>query len=298
MSAAAVLCPVDFSDPSRTALVYAAAVAEHFGAALTLLAVDDPLLTEAAASAGLGSSLTEQTTQELRRLAEEVIGTPRIGALHFRARAGKPATEILQEAGSSAVDLIVMGSRGRTGVRKLFFGSTTERVLRETTVPVLVTGPHAPSGRSLDDVARQIRHVLAPVDLTAASPHQITIAADIALALSASLRIVHVTEPFGMPVPVEQVMADADAARRTSAERRLGDLARSIPGDVKADTLVVSGSPAEEIVALIDAPHATLIVMGLHSTPPFGPRMGSVSYRVLSLTRALVLALPPKPARP
>jgi nucleotide-binding universal stress UspA family protein len=294
MSAAAVLCPVDFSDPSRTALLYAAAIAEHFGAALTLLAVDDPLLAEAAASAGLGSSLTEQTTQELRRLAAEVVGAPHSGTLQLRARAGKPAAEILREAHDSGADLIVMGSRGQTGVRKLFFGSTTERVLRETTVPVLVTGSHAPSGRSLDDVARQIRTVLAPVDLTAASPPQVTIAADIARALSASLLVVHVTEPFGMPVPAEEVMTDANAARRVSAESRLADLARSIPADVKADTLVVSGDPAEEIVAMTAAPHATLIVMGLHSTPPFGPRMGSVSYRVLSLTRALVLALPPK----
>lgn len=297
MSAAAVLCPVDFSDPSRTALVYAAAVAEHFGAALTLLAVDDPVLAEAATSAGLRPSLTEQTTAELRRLAAEVIGTPRIATLRLRARAGNAATEILHETHESATDLIVIGSHGRTGVRKMFFGSTTERVLRATTVPVLVTGPYAPAGRSLDDVARQIRHVLAPADLTAASPHQITIAADVARALSASLLLVHVSEPFAMPLPVEQVMTDADAARRASAENRLTELARSVPADVKTDTLVVSGNPAEEIVALTTAPHATLIVMGLHSTPAFGPRMGSVTYRVLSLTRALVLALPPKSGR-
>lgn len=297
MSAAAVLCPIDFSDPSRTALIYAAAIAEHFGAELSLLAVDDPILVEAAASAGLDPSLTDQTARELHRLAADTVGEPRIARLQFRTRIGKPAAEILKEAREHGTDLIVMGSRGQTGVRKMFFGSTTERVLRETTVPVLVTGAHPMAGRSLDEAARQVRQVIAPVDLTAASPHQVAIAADIAEALSASLLLVHVAEPFGMPVPEEQVMSEADAARRTSAEHRLSDLARSIQKDVKTSTLVVSGNPAEEIVALIAAPAATLIVMGLHSTPPFGPRMGSVSYRVLSLTHALVLALPPKPGR-
>ena len=81
--------------------------------------------------------------------------------------------------------------------------------------------------------------------------------------------------------------------RRTNAEDRLADLVRSIPETVKTETLVVSGDPAEEIVKLTEVRHANLIVMGLHSAELFGPRMGSVTYRVLSLTHTLVLALPP-----
>src|SRR5215510_12839357 len=56
-----VLCPIDFSEPSRSALCYAAAIADHFGAHLTVLAVDDPLLTEAAASTGQAPSLANAT---------------------------------------------------------------------------------------------------------------------------------------------------------------------------------------------------------------------------------------------
>lgn len=67
----------------------------------------------------------------------------------------------------------------------------------------------------------------------------------------------------------------------------------SVAADVKTETLVVGGDPAGEIVKLTDARHANLIVMGLHSSELLGPRMGSVTYRVLALTRTLVLAVPP-----
>jgi hypothetical protein len=56
---------------------------------------------------------------------------------------------------------------------------------------------------------------------------------------------------------------------------------------------VLTGEPSEEIVKLADARNRHRIVMGLHSSGLLGPRMGSVTYRVLCLTRALVLALPP-----
>ena len=74
MSVASVLCPIDFSDPSRAALVYAAAIADHFGARLTLLAVNDPLLVEAAASADLLPPLIAETMEGLRHVSTEAIG--------------------------------------------------------------------------------------------------------------------------------------------------------------------------------------------------------------------------------
>jgi nucleotide-binding universal stress UspA family protein len=61
--------------------------------------------------------------------------------------------------------------------------------------------------------------------------------------------------------------------------------------------LVVYGEPAEEIAKVASDRDAGLIVMGLHSSPVLGPRMGSVTYRVLCLAHRLVLALPPTAAQ-
>ncbi len=297
MTVRSLLCPIDFSDPSRAALVYAAAVAEHFGARLTLLAVDDPLLAEAASAAGLVPSLAEETTDELRRICAGVLGHSHDAPsehLRFRVRTGKAAEEILHEARDVETDLIVMSSRGQTGVRKVFFGSTTERVLRETSVPVLVTPTERPAGRSLPEIARHVGRVVAPVDLTSASSQQVSVAARIAEQLSVPLLLAHVLEPVVMPSRVRSALSGADATRRAAAEDQLRDLAQSVPGSVNAETFVLMGDVAEEVVKLTEIRRANLIVMGLHSSEMFGPRMGSVTYRVVALTRTLVLALPPK----
>jgi nucleotide-binding universal stress UspA family protein len=295
MAVRSILCPFDFSDPSRAALACAGAVADHFAARLIVLAVDDPLLAEAASNAGVVPSLAEETAQELQRVSRAVLGQPIPGPkqLELRVRTGKPDVEILREAREHGCDLIVMGSRGHTGVRKMFFGSTTERVLRETFLPVLVTPPDRLAVHSPKDAARHVGRVIAPADLTPASPHQLAVAAMIARTLSIPLLIPHVLEPVAVPVRIRFAMSGADAARRARAEDQLLEIVGPVAGDVKTETLVVVGDPAEEIIKLTAARQANLIVMGLHSSPRLGPRMGSVTYRVLALTRTLVLAIPP-----
>jgi universal stress protein A len=294
MTRPSVLCPIDFSDASRAALRYAAAVAEHFGASLTILAVDDPLLTQAALTTGLVSP-AEETERELRRFLARALEDTRAAArtTDFRVVVGKPASEILRVAREDGTDLIVMSSHGRSGVRKLFFGSTTERVLRETTVPVLVTPDERERAVSLSEMSRHIHRVLAPVDLSSASSHQVAIAAGLASALSVPLVLAHVIEPIFVPVSLRAAMPGVDAARRAECEDRLTKLAGSTAGVVATETVILTGDPSEEIVKLADVRGARLVVMGLHSTGLLGPRMGSVTYRVLCLARALVLALPP-----
>lgn len=295
MTGSSVLCPVDFSEPSQAALVYAAAIADHFAVRLTVLAVDDPLLAEATATSGF-MSLAQETEQELERFCKTVLGERITGPkqLQLRVRTGKPVVEILHEARAISAGLIVMSSRGQTGIRKMFFGSTTERVLRETPVMVLVTPPERPPDQSLTALAHHVSRVLAPVDLTSASPPQLSIAAAIAAALSVPLLVAHVLEPIAIPVRVRMTVSGIDATRRSRAEEQMQELAASLTAPPRIETLVVAGDPADEIVKLSDARHTNLIVMGLHSSELFGPRIGSVTYRVLALTRTLVLAVPPR----
>jgi nucleotide-binding universal stress UspA family protein len=175
----------------------------------------------------------------------------------------------------------------------VFFGSTTERVLRETTVPVLVTPAERPVGSSLTDIAHHVSRIVAPVDLTAASGRQVSIAAAIAGALAVPLLVTHVLEPISIPTRVRLTLEGVDTARRARVEDSLHALTSAIGLHPPLEALVVSGDPAEEIAKVTQARHANLIVMGLHSSNLLGPRMGSVTYRVLALTRTLVLAVPP-----
>lgn len=289
-----ILCPVDFSDASRGALRLAATIAGHFQARMIVLAVEDPLLTEAI---GLGTGVTwdpESTRKELDHFVTRALHAQVAKALDLQheVAVGKPAQEILQAAQRERCDLIVMSTHGLTGVRKLFFGSTTERVLRETTVPVLATPPdYAPT--SLDEVRRLVGHILVPVDLTPASAHQLQVARGLSEALGVPMIATHVVEPVRSPLAAKLHLAGIDMERRTRAEDALNELLATFPANFRTESLVVFGDPAEEITKIARDRKAGLLIVGLHGSPVTGPRMGSVTYRVLCLAHALVLALPP-----
>jgi nucleotide-binding universal stress UspA family protein len=292
-----VVCPVDFSEASRAALSFAAAIANHFDARLTVVVVDDPLLTEVAAATGRVPSLSDESEHELRRFCGDTQRTgPGARTVEYVVASGKPATEILRVAREVAAELIVMGSHGRSGLRKMFFGSTTERVLRETSIPVLVTPDNRDRVVSLSTMSAHVHRIVAPVDLTASSPHQVEVAAHLAAALSVPLILAHVIEPVFIPYSVRALVPGADAERRSAVEEQLTALAESAARDATTESVVLTGEPSEEIVKLAQVRDARLIVMGLHSSGLLGPRMGSVTYRVLCLAHTLVLALPPVPA--
>ena len=134
-----ILCPVDFSEHSERALGYAIDLVALTGAHLTIVTVVDPFLDAASSAAGHGEALMRQTQEEMQQLLSRIAGTrtqpheaPGIAVL-----TGNPAEEILKQIPECDADLIVMGTQGLEGAKRMMFGSTTERVLRESRVPVL-----------------------------------------------------------------------------------------------------------------------------------------------------------------
>ena len=294
ISRGSVICPVDFSDASLGALRYAAVVANYFHAELSVLTVTDPLLTEAAELSGAAEHLPEAINKELLRFVKKSFDggvTPE--NMKLTVATGKPAVEILRLARERPADLVVMSTHGLTGMRKLFFGSTTERVLRETTVPILLVPAHDHGPARPDDAKGGVKRVLIPVDLGAATVEQVRAAQNIAAALEVPMLLAHVVEPVHFAVSGLPHLPNLEVERRARAERALADLVSSIPSNVRSEALVAYGDPAEEIAKVARDRDAGLIVIGLHASALLGPRMGSVTYRVLCLTSTLVLALPP-----
>lgn len=290
-----LLCPVDFSEASRGALRFAAVIGEHLYADLTIVTVDDPLLRNAA-SARMGPAwMPAQTQEALEQFVRDTFrsGEPPLAAVHLETRVGKPGPEILQAALDRQVDLVVMSTHGTSGLRKLAFGSTTEGVLRQTRVPVLVTPANDPGPQSLEDVRSDVRTIVVPVDLSGATPLQVRIAGGLAEALEASVVLVHVIEPVRWREGHDSLLDDTNAEPRARARRELDALMAWLPPLVRAEPVLASGDPAEEIDRLTRLRTGGAIVMGLHSSLEGGPRMGAVTYRVLCRTQALVVALPP-----
>ncbi len=141
---------------------------------------------------------------------------------------------------------------------------------------------------------RAVKRMLVPVDLSPATFAQVHSARTVAEALDVPVLLAHVVEPVHFAVSGLPHLPNLEVERRFRAEKSLGELAAGIPQHLRPEALVAYGDPAEEIAKVARDRDAGLIVIGLHASTLLGPRMGSVTYRVLCLTATLVLALPPE----
>jgi nucleotide-binding universal stress UspA family protein len=292
-----VLCPIDFSEACRGALRYGAAIAEHFQSDLILATVNDPLLGNATTLTTGEGSRANETLRELERFYQTTFVDRPVAHPRFESVAGTPAVEILALARRRHADLIVMSSRGASGMRKALFGSTADRVLRETTVPVLVTPPDGTGPGRLGDIDKRVHRVLVPLDLSAMSDRQARVGKAIADALAVPILLLHVVKPLRSTRRGRHPIPSGSGERRGRDGEELASLVERLAPWRLVESLVVPGDPAEEIAKAAHEWDAGLIVMGLHASPiKGGPRMGSIAYRVLCLARVPVFALPPLPA--
>jgi len=136
-----ICCAVDFSESSRLALEEATDLARRFDARLTLVHVLEA--APAAATEGLLTppDLVEQMRIELARKLEVWKAEAERRAerpVAQRLLSGDPAAEIVRFARDGEFDLVVAGTRGRTGLEHLLLGSVAEKVVRQAHCPVLV----------------------------------------------------------------------------------------------------------------------------------------------------------------
>ena len=120
-----ILYSTDFSSYSNQAYFHAIALAEHHDASLTISYVYTP---------GIDQGDPNHWRSQLETIRP---ANPRI-RVHHMFLEGDPATEIVQYANDAGMDLIVMGTHGRTGVERLLMGSVAEKVMREAPCSVLV----------------------------------------------------------------------------------------------------------------------------------------------------------------
>ena len=160
-----ILAPTDFSSPSEDALAYAFQEAALHQARLTLIHVLPHRAAThvyypqgtAADSRGFTAegvavpvppsrepmSVRQDEGEETLRQLRELVPHAFTGAWHATLASGDPADAIVQAAQEQEVDLIVMGTHGRTGLAHLFLGSVAEKVMRHAPCPILVTRSHS-----------------------------------------------------------------------------------------------------------------------------------------------------------
>lgn len=285
-----VLSAVDFSIHSRRALRYAAAAAKRLSATLAVLYVEDPLLVAAASVAYDASALTKETVAQLRRFVHQSIGRSSRVAAECIIAVGSPAREIERTATRLDAALVVVGTQGLRGVRRLFLGSTTQQLLRVASVPVLAIPPRAPAKPSARWPGRR---VVAPVDLDEHTLTDARAAAEFAHRLGATLVLVHVLPSVQTPPWIKVTGSASDRLRHTEAETELTRAADALGPATRVETRVLVGNPPEAIASFARKEFDLVILTLRRGSGVLGSRPGSMTYELLSLASTPVLALPP-----
>lgn len=167
-------------------------------------------------------------------------------------REGRPATEIIECADELDADVIVAGTRGRTGVRQTLLGSVALELVGEARRPVSTVGPDATPAGSIDEVLLATDGWSTP---DAATDHALSLAAS----RGARLRALYVLD-------VESAGSDArDAIDEREREATAAVVDRADAAGVPVDRRIERGTPDEIVLEYADAETVDLLVLGTES---------------------------------
>ena len=297
-----LLVPIDFSPASMQMLNYAAALARRFHAKVHLVHVYPP--DEAALVPGAGD-LIRQTAEEL--FSDQLLPVHRKQVRSFstencHVRSGIAYQEICELAREIQADLIVLATRGHTGLKHVLLGSTAERVARMAPCPVLVLRKKKQKSRAISrrtkakPVEFDVRKILVPVDFSQCSLAGAMHAALIAKTLDARVCFIHVVYPPG-PVLADRVTGEI--SRRTELER--ADARLNMEAFMKLDFLrgikceseIRTGYPIDEICSETSRPDIDLLISSTHGRTGFDHMLlGSVAEHVVRYAECPVMTVP------
>jgi nucleotide-binding universal stress UspA family protein len=275
-----IICGVDFSDHSARALAWARFVSSSLNLPLIVVHAVEPVLAEAAKVTYGPDALQESIEPELRAF----LGRDSADiSLHIGI--GEPAGVLNGAALANHAAILVVGTQGLGRAARMWFGSTTMRLLRETTVPLLAVPP-----RSSD--APALAGLVVGTDFSDASQSGVATALDLARAFAVPVTCLHVVHTLaGHTRWNELVQSGVDQAVQ-DGRRRLADMIADLATSAPVHTDVRTGDAADVLIQAAEGSDQ-MIVVGLGGAHA-GQRPGTTAYRVLSGADAPVLGVPPR----
>jgi len=270
---ARILCPIDFSPWSRAAVDSAVALAGPSRAEITgvfVLPAPSPDRGTPACSCAL-----EADANMMSAIAEDVeafLGPARQAglAVHVSARRGDSAAQIVEAARQTEADVIVMGTHGRSRVKRWALGSVLDGVLRKAPCPVLAVP------RRLERPTRPAPvhgRILCAASLSERSAGTLSYALELARWTTSLVTVLHVADDLGGPRT--RAVWKAEQRERLHA---------AVPPERPCEEIVLSGAAHRQILRLAEARQAGLIVLGSG-----GRGLGPTASRVVQEARVPVL---------
>jgi len=284
-----IVIATDFSESAERAVAIGADLAQRSGAEVTLLHVFDPspymLLLEPRSPDQAEQAMGDAARKELERLAKEhltAVERVRTIALHH---ASAPAG-ICEYASKHGIDLVVVGTQGRTGLARMFMGSCAARLLRHAHCDVLVVRG--------DTADWNVRHIVAPTDMSENASAAIEAAGQIHQTFGGELSLLHVLDET-VPVPSAETFGLADT--KTVAGQLKRDLEkireeRFAGDDTVSSHVLVGETPAPGICRWAEEHDAQLVVVSTHGRTGLAAMLiGSVAEQVVQQAPCPVLTV-------
>jgi len=302
-----VLVPLDFSRASLKAIDYALALVSRFGAKLNFVHVLDydypppalAMMGVVIPDPGIGRNAKRRLKDIARKYA---IDLP---AENLNVVTGRAYHEICQLARRLEIDLIVTSTRGHTGLKHLFLGSTAERVVQHAPCPVLVVREHERDflrGDAKSNRGLQLKKILVPLDFSACSIAGLEFAIRFASRWDAQLVLFNAV-PIRAFVPYGDYggreLPDITGYAQDAAKQEMEDLISKLrTRGIKVEAAVELGSAAEEICDHAREQGADLIITSTHGSTGLGHVViGSTAEHVVRYAYCPVLVVPSHPRR-
>ncbi len=274
-----ILFATDFSAESMDALPYVTAIAGKVGSHVHLchIVATNPAAGGAPEAAPyLYETAKKQASEQLTALARS-SKLARFNPNVILA-SGLIEDELVRAVSENHIDLIVAGTHGRTGLRKLLLGSVVEEMCRVATCPVLTVGPGLAPTREM-----KIDQIVLPTDLSLESKKILPYVKEIAAEYRAPVTVLHV-----LP---EEVATNPDAKTLTEpiAVAMAHDFQRRLK-ECKVDCMIGFGETVETILRTARAKKAGLIAMGIRNAFLPGVHLrSSTAYRIMAGAHCPVL---------
>jgi nucleotide-binding universal stress UspA family protein len=288
-----VLLATDFSPLARRAEDYACLFASHWHARLTVMSV-----LEFATGMDPAYPVNHQYLAERMREASVLLTeskqriTQRGISVSTRIETGLPSEHIVGVAAAESVDLVVLGTSGRSGLAHVLLGSTAERVICRAPCPVLAVRQAAGSSSTAAD-GIVLNRILVPIDFFDCSLDALEYAAAVAKQAGAETRILHVMEPVSYGLDFTLGDPASLARTRERVDQRLEELtAALVAAGIRTMSSVRGGIPRDAILDEARRWPSDLIVMGTHGRRGISHLLnGSVAEAVLRHADCPVLAV-------
>jgi nucleotide-binding universal stress UspA family protein len=251
-----ILFLTDFSEPSEAALPFAIAVARAYGAKLHVFHVMLPtpsVYTTPELTVTAIESEEESSQAEMQRIESQLTGLPHEAAIERGVAVWPSLERVLTD---EKIDLIVLGTHGRTGARKLLLGSVAEEIFRRSAVPVLTIGPDVRTGTH---TGARFHRVLFATDFSPQSLAAWPYAVSLAQENQAGLLLLHV-------IPEGQI-SGAETLGEIPTGSPLSRLNALLPKEAelwcRPEAVVEHGDAAARILETAKERSADLIVLGV-----------------------------------